>query len=150
MALAGLLALRQPVFVDTGAWQATSIRRDRLHQIASSTWTRLWQTGRSLVTTNLVVGETYTSIRAHYGYDAAWHFLDLVERTNRLTRHFVNAELEAQAYAILREYRDQAFSYVDATSFAFMRTHGIREAFAFDAHFATAGFTRIPRDQPLG
>jgi predicted nucleic acid-binding protein len=35
---------------------------------------------------------------------------------------------------------------VDATSFAFMRAERIRHAFAFDSHFATAGFLRVPVD----
>jgi predicted nucleic acid-binding protein len=61
----------------------------------------------------------------------------------------VSAEHEAQAYAILRQYRDHAFSYVDATSFAFMYSAGITDAFAFDAHFRVAGFTRIPVDRPV-
>ena len=44
---------------------------------------------------------------------------------------------------------DQEFSFVDATSFAVMRGERIRHAFAFDQHFATAGFTRIPVDLPV-
>jgi predicted nucleic acid-binding protein len=33
---------------------------------------------------------------------------------------------------------------VDATSFALMRAEHLRHAFAFDSHFATAGFLRVP------
>jgi predicted nucleic acid-binding protein len=51
------------------------------------------------------------------------------------------------AYELLRRHDDQAFSYADATSFVVMKRRRIRHAFAFDAHFATAGFVRIPLDQ---
>ena len=39
--------------------------------------------------------------------------------------------------------------HVDATSFAFMRRRRVRHAFAFDVHFRTAGFLRIPVDLPF-
>jgi len=38
------------------------------------------------------------------------------------------------------------FSFVDGVSFAVMRQRKLRSAFAFDAHFATAGFSRVPVD----
>ena len=146
-ALFGLARL--PIFVDTTAWYAVRVREDRASTAARDTLRRLTIDEFLLATTNLVVGETYTLLRARRGYQAAWAFLDVLERTTRLTRHFLTPELETQAYAILRQYRDHDFSYVDATSFAFMRSRGISDAFAFDAHFATAGFTRIPLDRPL-
>jgi len=57
---------------------------------------------------------------------------------------YSNPDIEAQAEAILRHYSDQDFSYTDAVSFAVMRQRGIAEAFAFDNHFLTAGFTLVP------
>jgi predicted nucleic acid-binding protein len=47
-----------------------------------------------------------------------------------------------QAGSILRQ--DQDFSYTDAVSFVVMKQYGITEAFSFDKHFVTAGFTLIP------
>ena len=44
---------------------------------------------------------------------------------------------------------DHPFSFVDATSFALMHQQRIGHAFAFDVHFATAGFLRIPLDVQL-
>jgi len=38
---------------------------------------------------------------------------------------------------------DQDFSLADALSFAFMRREKIIEAFAYDRHFTTAGFTLL-------
>jgi len=36
-----------------------------------------------------------------------------------------------------------------SVSFAVMRAERMRHAFAFDQHFAAAGFTRIPADVPV-
>ena len=103
-----------------------------------------------LVTTNHVVGETNTLLRVTRGYDACRRFLDSLEQTRRLERIFVSQDLERRAFAILDRYRDHDFSFVDATSFAFMRAEGIRHAFAFDSHFAAAGFVRVPADAGIG
>ncbi len=52
--------------------------------------------------------------------------------------------IEETAESILRQYQDQDFSYTDAVSFVVMKQYGITEAFSFDKHFVTAGFTLIP------
>jgi hypothetical protein len=72
-----------------------------------------------------------------------------LEDTQRLERIFVHQETEARACRLLRQHADQDFSFVDATSFAVMRAERIRHAFAFDRHFSTAGFLRIPGDVPV-
>jgi uncharacterized protein len=60
----------------------------------------------------------------------------------------VHEDLEARAQRILRQYSDQEFSFVGATSFAVMRAERIRHAFAFERHFAAAGFLRVRLDVP--
>jgi predicted nucleic acid-binding protein len=139
----------RPVFVDTGAFYSVQTQADRNHQNALRAWGVLVARGTPLVTTNAVVGEAYTLFRDRRGYRAAWGFLGWLDSARSLFRHHVTEALEIQAYAILRQYQDQNFSFVDGTSFAFMHSMRITEAFAFDAHFATAGFTRIPLDRPL-
>lgn len=137
------------VFVDTGALVAVQVQRDSYHDIARDTWTRLIRSPHPIVTSNLVVGETYTLLRIRYGEAPALRFLDWIGATQRLSQWYLSPEIEDVAFAILRQYRDHNFSYVDATSFACMRSAGITEAFAFDRHFATAGFLRVPLDRPI-
>jgi len=89
---------------------------------------------------------TYTLLRLTKGYREAKRFLDMLAQSHKVERLFLTEHGEAQAYEILQRYSDHAFSYVDATSFALMRQRRIRHAFAFDVHFRTAGFLRIPVD----
>ena len=56
---------------------------------------------------------------------------------------FVSRELEAEALRWLRRHDEREYSFVDATSFALMRSLKIREALAFDGDFAAAGFTEL-------
>ena len=144
---AGSLAPRR-VFVDTGAWFAVQTSDDEWHDDAARTLRMLVTRAHVLVTTNHVVGETYTLLRTVSGHDAATQFLDRLDEARRVERIHVSRELEGHALRLLRRHADQAFSFVDATSFALMRAERIRHAFAFDRHFATAGFLRIPIDIP--
>jgi uncharacterized protein len=43
----------------------------------------------------------------------------------------------------LRRRNDREYSYVDASSFALMRSLRIRDALAFDADFQAAGLTEL-------
>jgi hypothetical protein len=137
------------VFVDTGAWFAIQVTDDTHHRTASAALPILIDASQSLVTSNLVMGETYTLLRICSGYREARRFLETIGKSSRLERLFITEDLERRAYEILHQYADHPFSFVDATSFALMRQQRIRHAFAFDSHFATAGFLRIPTDLPL-
>ena len=134
------------VFVDTGAWVAIQVTDDRHHEVARRTLPVLLEAPHSLVTSNLVVGETYTLLRVSKGYREARRFLDMLAQSGKVERLFITESLERHAYEILHRYADHPFSFTDATSFALMRQQRIRHAFAFDSHFAAAGFLRIPTD----
>jgi predicted nucleic acid-binding protein len=135
------------VFVDTGAWYAVQVPDDRWHTEATAALRALFAQGLTLVTTNLVVGETYSLLRRTHDHAAAFRFVDALEKSARLLRIHVDEATERSAYDLLRRFQDQRFSFVDGTSFAVMRRRKLRVAFAFDVHFATAGFVRIPVDE---
>ncbi|MBI2910917.1 MAG: PIN domain-containing protein, partial [Chloroflexi bacterium] len=122
------------VFVDSGAWIAVWVPRDSLHRRALSTHRQLLGTTR-LVTTNLVIAESYVGIHRNRGHGPATEYLRSLRRSPRLAKIYSDETLEAEAEAILARYADQDFSFTDAVSFAVMRQRGIAEAFAFDRHF---------------
>ena len=69
-------------------------------------------------------------------------FLDRLERS-RLNIAFVSEKLEAEALRWLRRHDEREYSFVDATSFALMRSLRVKRALAFDGVFAAAGFTEL-------
>lgn len=131
------------VFVDTGAWIALAAEDDAHHEEAAEAYPELLRKYR-LVTTNLVVAETYILLRREAGHRAAIEFLERLAASPRIRKVYSTPELEREAEEILRRYKDPDFSYTDAVSFALMQQEGIEEAFAFDAHFRTMGFLLIP------
>ncbi len=137
------------LFVDTGGFFALQVPNDRWHAQAREALAGALARGVRLVTTNHVVGETYSLLVKTHGHAAAWRFLDTLARSARLEQLFVDERTEREAFEVLRRYADQPFSFVDGTSFAVMRRRKTRLALAFDRHFATAGFLRVPVDAPL-
>lgn len=130
--------------MDSGAWIAIAASRDDHHRPAVELYRRLLTESRLLVTTNLVIAESYVLIRRAGGYQPAAQFLKSLRSTPRLLKLYSTAEVEESAEHILTHYADQDFSFVDAVSFAVMRERQIDAAFAFDRHFLTAGFVRLP------
>ncbi len=56
---------------------------------------------------------------------------------------FVSRELEEEAWRWLRGRDEREYSFVDATSFAVMRSRRIAAALAFDGDFSAAGFEEL-------
>ncbi len=129
------------IFVDTSFWIGLTIPRDDRHAAATELMKRHSDT--SLVTTNHVRGETWTILRRRARHGVAVAFLDLLERTPRVSIAFVSEALEREALDWLRRRDERPYSFVDATSFAIMRHLGIGEALAFDGDFAAAGFVEL-------
>jgi uncharacterized protein len=129
------------IFVDTSFWIAIRLPRDDHHDEALALLDR--HGGDSLATSNHVRGETWTFLRRKAGHGSAVHFLDRLDRTARIATFFVSEELEAQALRWLLRHDEREYSFVDATSFALMRSLRIKEALAFDGDFAAAGFVEM-------
>jgi len=135
---------RNSLFVDTGAWYALADRTDQHHNEAVEIYPKLLSSYFPLKTTNLIIAETYILIRRGIGYQAAIAFLENIASSPRVIKICSDNLLEETAESILRQYQDQDFSYTDAVSFVVMKQNGITEAFSFDKHFVTAGFTLVP------
>ena len=128
------------IFVDTSFWIAATTEGDAHHDEAR----RLSRSADALlVTTNHVRGETWTFLNRRHGHGAAVAFLDRISRALRLRIEFVSRTLEEEALRWLCERDEREYSFVDATSFAVMRSLRIREALSFDGDFAAAGFTEL-------
>lgn len=138
------MASAREVFVDAGAWIGITDAGDQYHRTATDTYRGLLRENRLLVTTNLVVAEAYILIRRAAGHPSAMSFLQALGQTTRLAKVYSDASLEEEAEEILGRYADQDFSFADAVTFVLMRRRGIAEAFAFDKHFAIAGFALLP------
>ena len=128
------------VFVDTGAWIALALTRDPLHDRARAAWARLKAAGARCQTSVAVVLETFTFLDRNTTRQVAVAWKDSL----RSVPHFKILPCTARDLEHAWSYFDRSdlhkLSAVDALSFVLMAQRRIRLAFAFDSHFATAGF----------
>ena len=130
----------ESIFVDTGAWFALADEDDAHHKDAASIFPSLLQSYKELVTSNLVVAESYILILKGLGHNAAVDFLDHMNGSPRIKRLHATFDIEKEAEEILKRYIDQDFSYTDAVSFTIMDKFKIKKAFTYDKHFQIMGF----------
>jgi predicted nucleic acid-binding protein len=126
------------VFVDTSALLAVLDADDASHPRADASWRGLLASEHSLTTTSYVLVETFALAQHRLGLEAARTLhqdvlpaLDVV---------WVGADIHAAAATALLTAGRRRLSLVDCVSFEVMRRGGIRQAFAFDRHFAEQGF----------
>lgn len=132
-------------FADTSWWVAWSLPGDRRHADALAVLAHLGSS-EQVLTTNLVLGETWTFLRRKDGHRSSLAFLDRIgalEGQSKLAVHRVSDDQEDKAWAWLRKHDERSYSFVDATSFQVMRDRRLREALAFDEDFAAAGFFEL-------
>ncbi|MGB7413941.1 MAG: PIN domain-containing protein [Thermosynechococcaceae cyanobacterium] len=128
------------VFLDSGAFFALLVAEDSVHQRAVELFQRADSENWDLVTTNLIVVETYTLIlaRTRRGRDNAVAFLDSLDSSTVCVERITKND-EALGAEIVRTQQDKMYSLCDAISFAVMKRMGIVETISFDKHFREYG-----------
>lgn len=134
------------IFVDSSFFIALRNHRDARHGQAKVSLGQV--ADKPLVTSNHIRGETWTFLRRRVGHTAAVGFLETLEGSRTIAVVTITPELEDRALAWLRTHDERVYSFVDATSFALMRSLKIREALAFDGDFTAAGFVELRPAQP--
>lgn len=128
------------VFIDTSAFYALLDGRDRWNAEATRQFGAVTDERRPLVTSNLVVAETYTLARRALGHRAALRWLDSLD----INLFFETEEHHGEVCRLLARYEDKSFSYTDALSFVLMERLGIPVALTFDADFRRYGLDVLP------
>jgi predicted nucleic acid-binding protein len=131
------------VFVDTGAWIALALTRDPLHARARATWEQLLGDGVRFHTSVAIVLETFTFLDRNAGRDVAHRWRNSLKTVPRFKILPITAKDLEQSWAYFDRPDLHRLSAVDAVSFAVMTQRRVRVAFAFDSHFATAGFRMV-------
>lgn len=130
------------IFVDTSFLIAGFDTRDPHHEEAMRLTEKI--AGRGITTTNHIRGEGWTWFCRKRWHGKAVEFLDALEaRSSHVVIDFVPQRLEEEALRWLRQHDEREYSFVDATSFAYMRANRIEEVLAFDGDFAAAGFIEL-------
>ena len=131
-------------FIDTSAFLARYLRTDQYHRAALATWHELEHSGKSLVTSNFVLDETFTLLGRYANHPFAAERAKFIYASKALAIFRPGLDDELAALELFARHAERRLSFTDAVSFVLMRKHGIAQVFTFDRHFAYAGFEIVP------
>jgi predicted nucleic acid-binding protein len=131
------------LFVDTSGWVALFNQRDRNHQKAKELWERLVRERPSLYTSDYIIDETITLLRARGGFEVAKRGGQNLFGSQILSLLKVSYSELLESWEFFQKYPEHGFSFTDCTSFVLMKKNGIESAFTFDRHFSMLGFSTL-------
>lgn len=123
------------MFVDSSVWFAAVNEKDRQHHRSKA----LLIDQKGLVTSSLVLAETWRLLWQKVHWAAAESFWHVIRQGAAEVEDVVSADFEA-AWLMGQRYPDQDFSITDRTSFAVMQRLQILDVATFDIHFAIYRF----------
>ena len=128
------------IFVDTGAWYASTVPDD-VNYLAARNW--LQANTQPLLTTDYVLDETLTLLKMR-GYAALAMELGETLLAGELADIVLITEEDLQAaWRTFRQFRDKPWSFTDCTCKVIMERLHITHAFAFDQHFRQFGTVTV-------
>ena len=130
------------IFVDTSAIYALLADDDASHAAAAAAFSVLAESG-DLVTHGYVVSEAAALVQRRLGPVALRTLLS--EVLEIVDVDMVDRATHDAALASLLAAVDRRVSFVDWTSFTFMRSRGIIDVVAYDRDFAAQGFRLTPQ-----
>jgi uncharacterized protein len=135
--------MRLDTLVDSSGFYAVLVKSDRMHPRAKELLKRAAQSRRRFVTTDYILDETATLLKARgHGHLAAALF-ETVFATAACRIEWMEPERFAQTQRYFLKRHDQNWSFTDCFSFWLMRELGLRDALTTDAHFREAGFNPL-------
>ena len=124
------------IFVDTGAWFAMAVPSDQDHAIIAQCFS---QSTESLLTTDYVIDETLTLLRAR-GYDQRALALGAEFFNGSIAEiHYLSEADVRAAWEIFRQYGDKKWSFTDCSSKIVIEQQQITRAISLDHHFRQFG-----------
>ena len=133
----------EPIFIDTGGFYALVSAEDPSHQKALAIRAAAGRIRRRAVTTDYVLDETATLLRARGLTNHLKEFLRMTETSQALSIEWMTPNRFAAARKFMLKHLDQEFSFTDCASFVVMKELRLTEALATDKHFRIAGFNPL-------
>lgn len=124
------------VFVDTGGWLSLILENDQRHEPAVAYFEKLRHKKMPLITSDYVLAETYTRLRAEAALEVTVTARELfaeAQRLNLLHLEWVNQKIAKTAWGLFIKH--EGLSFTGATSLAICQKLGIIEIFAWGEHF---------------
>jgi predicted nucleic acid-binding protein len=127
-------------FVDTSGFYALLVAADDRHECAVAILRDARAARRCFVTTDYILDETATLLKARGPVHLIRPFFDTVTASRVCHVIWTDRDLFSQAQAYFLDHLDHEYSFTDCLSFCAMAARRTRDVLTKDAHFAEAGF----------
>ena len=134
---------RADALIDTSGFYALLVSADRSHAHAVQLLDRAAQSSGRFVTTDYILDETATLLRARGHGRLCEDFFETAFASAALRIEWMDLEHFAQTRRFFLKHHDQEWSFTDCFSFCVMHALGLRDALTADAHFRQAGFNPL-------
>lgn len=127
-------------FVDTSGFYAILVKDDPMHLRATEILARAARARGRFVTSDYVLDETATLLKARKQGHLAAALFETVFTSAVCRVEWMDPDNFEKTRRFFLKHSDQGWSYTDCFSFVVMRQRGLGEALTTDKNFAQAGF----------
>jgi len=131
------------VFFDTWGWAAIANKNDTHHEKTASFYKTFLLKKGVPVTTDYVLAETITLLRAKTDPDGVAVFIDTIieaVKNGMAVMERINEERWEKAWKMSKKYNDKPYiSFFDFSSFVVMKDLGVSQVLTADKHFEDVG-----------
>jgi len=133
------------MLVDTPRWGSIVDRSQDFHAQATALYRTARQHRHRIVTTNYILTEVIALLTSplRIPRPSIIAFVNSLKTSPYVEILHVDVALDEQAWQLLIQRQDKAWSLVDCSSFIIMHQQDITEALTTDHHFEQAGFVRL-------
>jgi uncharacterized protein len=128
------------IFVDSSGFYAMVAKDDDQHAGAARVLREARRRKREFVTTDYVLDETATLLRARRLGHLTRTLFDVLEQSRAFRIEWTDSDRFREVLAFFHKHFDQEWSFTDCLSFVTMARLKLSDALTKDAHFTHAGF----------
>jgi predicted nucleic acid-binding protein len=133
----------EPLFIDSGGFYALISSQSESHETSIAVMEDAAKYRRRAITTDYIIDETATLLRARGLSKLLTEFFRLTEESKALAVEWTTPDRFASARKSMLKHLDQEFSFTDCVSFIVMKEFRLTDALATDDHFRIAGFNPL-------
>ncbi|MGI8980913.1 MAG: type II toxin-antitoxin system VapC family toxin [Pirellulaceae bacterium] len=137
--------MARELFIDTSGFYAILVERDPKHATAERILKKSRAEKRLLLTTDYVLDETATLLKARGAVSLVEPLFDHVFESRACRIEWMSEDRFAALRVFYRKHADQEWSLTDCLSFCIMKELKLQDALTADVHFEQAGFVALLR-----
>jgi uncharacterized protein len=128
------------VFADTSGLYALLVKDDDMHERAESFLLKSAESKRRFVTTDYVLDETATLLKARRQTRLVSVLVGVIFSSSACQVEWMDRERFERTLRFFAKHQDKAWSFTDCFSFLLMKERKMTDALTKDEHYKQAGF----------